>query len=69
MDGIDWMQKVTGREYNDELFCEAVYNDMRLTSKWAEICMLNRTVPAPLDEKSIYSLYVFGVLEQSNKEV
>lgn len=68
MDGIEWLQKITGREYNDELFLEAVWNDMRSTSKWAEICMLNRAKPAPMDEKSIYSLYVFGVLEQSNKE-
>jgi benzoyl-CoA reductase subunit B len=28
--------------------------------------MLNRTVPAPLDEKSIYALYVFGTLQKSN---
>ncbi len=68
MDGIDWMQKVTGREYNDELFFQAVWNDIRSTSKWAEICMLNRAVPAPLDEKSIYSLYVFGTLQKSNGE-
>lgn len=28
--------------------------------------MLNRAVPAPLDEKSIYSLYVLGPLQKSN---
>ncbi len=66
LDGIEWMQKVTGREYNDELFFEAAWNDIRSTHKWAEICMLNRAVPAPLDEKSIYSLYVFGTLQKSN---
>lgn len=68
MDGIEWLQKVTGREYNDELFLEAVWNDMRSTSTWAKICELNKARPAPLDEKSIYSLYVFGVLEQSNRD-
>lgn len=68
MDGIEWMQKITGRHYDDELFLEAVWNDMRSTSRWAQICELNKTRPAPLDEKSIYSLYVFGVLEQSNGE-
>jgi len=68
LDGIDWMQKVTGRTYNDELFFEAVWNDIRSTHRWAEICMLNRAVPAPLDEKSIYSLYVFGTLQKSNGE-
>jgi len=68
MDGIDWMQKVTGREYNDELFFRAVWNDIRSTNKWAQICMLNRAVPAPLDEKSIYTFYVLGTLQKSNGE-
>ena len=68
LDGIDWMEKVTNREYNDELFIEAAWTDIRSTNKWAEICMLNRAVPAPLDEKSMYSLYVFGTLQKSNKE-
>ena len=66
MDSIDWMEEVTGREYNDELFLEAAWNDIRSTHTWAKICMLNRAVPAPLDEKSIYSLYVFGTLQKSN---
>ncbi|MCK4614615.1 MAG: benzoyl-CoA reductase, bzd-type, subunit O [Thermoplasmata archaeon] len=66
MDSIDWMEEVTGREYNDELFFEAAWNDIRSTHTWAKICMLNRAVPAPLDEKSIYSLYVFGTLQKSN---
>jgi benzoyl-CoA reductase subunit B len=66
MDSIDWMEKVTGREYNDELFIEAAWNDIRSTHTWAKICLLNRAIPAPLDEKSIYSLYVFGTLQKSN---
>lgn len=65
LDSIEWMEKITGRTYNDELFFEACWNDIRLTHTWAKICMLNRTVPAPLDEKSIYSLYVFATLQKS----
>ena len=48
LDGIEWLEKVTGREFQDELFLEAAWNDIRSTYRWAEICMLNRTVPAPL---------------------
>ena len=66
MDGIEWLEKVTGRKFDDELFFEAAWNDFRSTNKWAQICMLNRAVPAPLDEKSVYSLYVFGTLQKSN---
>lgn len=68
LDSIEWMEKVTGRTYQDKLLIEAAWNDIRSTHTWAKICMLNRTVPAPLDEKSIYSLYVFGTLQKSNKD-
>jgi benzoyl-CoA reductase subunit B len=68
LDGIEWLEKVTGRKYDDEKLIEAVYNECRLTSTWAEICLLNATVPAPLDEKSMHSLYVFGTLRKSDKE-
>ncbi len=56
LDGIEWMEKITRRTFQDELFFEAAWTDIRSTHTWAKICMLNRTVPAPLDEKSIYSL-------------
>ncbi|MFQ6617802.1 MAG: benzoyl-CoA reductase, bzd-type, subunit O, partial [Fidelibacterota bacterium] len=68
-DGIEWMEKVTGREYDDAKLIEAVYNHCRTTSLWAEICTLNKSVPAPLDEKTMYSLYVLGTLHKSSKVV
>ena len=67
LESIEWMEKVTGREYNDELFIEAVKNEMRSTSLWAEICTLNKAKPAPLDEKTMYSLYVLATLSKSSK--
>ena len=63
-----WYQNVSELKGGDVLFFEAVWNDIRSTNKWAKICMLNRAIPAPLDEKSIYSLYVFGTLQQSKRE-
>ena len=68
-DGIEWLEKVTGREYNDDLLIEAVYNECRATSVWAEICNLNKAIPAPLEEKTMYSLYVLGTLAKHSKEV
>ena len=68
-DGIEWLKKTTGREYNDDLLIEAVNNECRATSVWAEICKLNMTTPAPLDEKTMYSLYVLGTLEKHSKVV
>ncbi len=67
-EAIEFMEKVTGRTYDDEKLIEAVKTDCRSTSKWAAICCLNKNVPAPLDEKTMYSLYVFGTLSKAKKE-
>jgi benzoyl-CoA reductase subunit B len=69
LDGIDWLEKVTGRTYDDNKLIDAVYNECRATSLWAEICTLNKAVPAPLDEKTMYSLYVLGTLMKHSKIV
>ncbi len=66
-ESIEWMEKVTGRKYDDELLIKAVKNEMRSTSLWAEICTLNKAVPAPLDEKTMYSLYVLATLSKSSQ--
>jgi benzoyl-CoA reductase subunit B len=68
-DGIEWMEQVTGRKYDDNKLIEAVKNECRSTSLWAEICTLNKAVPAPLDEKTMYSLYVLGTLMKHSKIV
>ena len=68
MDGIEWMETVTGRKYDDEKLIQAVYDECRATSLWAEICTLNKAIPAPLDEKTMYSLYVLGTLMKHRKE-
>jgi benzoyl-CoA reductase subunit B len=68
-EGIEWLEEVTGREYNDELLIRAVKNEFRSTSLWAEVCCLNKAVPAPLDEKTMYSLYVLNTLQKSSGEV
>lgn len=68
-DAIEWMEKVTGRKYDDELLIEAVNNECRSTSVWAGVCALNKAVPAPLDEKTLYSLYVLGTLSKHSREV
>jgi benzoyl-CoA reductase subunit B len=68
-DGVEWMEKVSGRKYDDERLIKAVNDECRSTSVWAEICTLNKHVPAPLDEKTMYSLYVLGTLSKHSQEV
>ncbi|BBO77823.1 hypothetical protein DSCW_52400 [Desulfosarcina widdelii] len=67
-DSIDWMTEKTGREYNDELLGDAVYNEIMCTSKWAKCCELNKNIPAPMDEKSMFAFYVIHVLRRHTKE-
>jgi benzoyl-CoA reductase subunit B len=67
LDSIDWLVKTTGREYRDDLLKKAIYNHMRSTSFWARTCELQKNVPAPLDEKSMYSLYALGTLGKASQ--
>jgi benzoyl-CoA reductase subunit B len=66
-DSIDFVEKVTGRKCDDELLIRAIKNEMRSTSRWAQICELQKAVPAPLDEKTMYSLYVLAILHKSSQ--
>ena len=66
-DAIEWMEKITGRKYDDEKLIEAVRNDTKSTVLWARICELTKAIPAPLDVKSMYSLYVIMALERHKK--
>jgi benzoyl-CoA reductase subunit B len=68
-EGIEWLQKVTGRKYDDEKLIQAAQNYFESTSLWAEICVLNTAIPAPMDEKMMYSLYVFSALHKAHREV
>jgi len=67
-EAIEGMEKATGRKYRDDLLIEAVRNEFRLNSTWAEICALNKHIPAPLDENTMRGIYVLGTLDKSNKE-
>ena len=67
LDGIEFLEKSTGRKFDDEKFLKAVKNEMRSTSRWADICALNKAKPAPLDEKTMYSLYVLATLSKSSQ--
>lgn len=67
-EAIEWMCKVTGREYDDEKLIEAIKNEFLTQSLWGEVALLNQNVPAPLDQKTLFSLYVIGILIRHTKE-
>src|SRR3989337_1127344 len=68
-EAIVWMEKITGRTFNDEKFIQGVINESESTSLWAKVCMLNRAIPAPLDEKTILSFYILAVLGRPRQDV
>lgn len=58
LEGIELLEKTLGRKFDDELFIEAYNNELSSLSLWSEICTYNQAIPAPLDEKSIFSLRI-----------
>lgn len=57
-EAIEWLKKVTGRDFDDERFVKAVENSFEASKLWAEVCNYNKHIPAPLDQKSIFTFYV-----------
>jgi benzoyl-CoA reductase subunit B len=55
-EAIVWMEKTTGRKYDDEKLIEALKNEWDCMVLWARICLLNQAVPAPLNFRQLWSL-------------
>ena len=67
-EGINWLQRITGRDYSDELFAKAVRNEIKVLVLWGNICALNRHVPAPLDERRLIALFPPAVVDRTTDE-
>ena len=55
-ESIEWMEKVTGKKFNDEAFVHGVRNEWEVSVLWAKIADLNKNIPAPLDIRMLSSL-------------
>src|SRR5512137_208426 len=66
--GIDWLQRVTGRDFSDELFVKAVRNEIKVLVLWGNICALNMHSPAPLDERRLIALFPPAVVDRTTDE-
>ncbi len=64
MDSVEWMEKVTGRTFDDEKAIEAMRNYFRNEALWGEVCLINGAVPAPLDIKSMFALMPISMLRR-----
>lgn len=67
-DAIEWMEKVSGRPWDDEKFIQGVVNNAEAVNLFSQVLMLNRAVPAPLDMKSLLSLYLPAALVRQTSQ-
>jgi len=67
-EAIEWMEKVTGKRFDDETFVHKVRNEWETTILWAKICELNKNIPAPLDIRMLSSLSAAPFLNRSSDE-
>lgn len=55
---IQWLEKFTGRPYDDGKFIEACANAYRSRALWGEVIQLNGAIPAPLDYKLLLPFFM-----------
>jgi len=67
-DHIEQLERITRRTFQDELLFEAADTYFENVTLWGKICKLNQNIPAPMDEKSMFALYVLAALNKTSKE-
>jgi len=67
-EGIRWLERVTGREFSDELFTKAARNEIKVLVLWGNICALNRHAPAPLDERRLIALFPPAMVDRTTDQ-
>ncbi|MBM2831014.1 MAG: Benzoyl-CoA reductase, bzd-type, subunit [Dehalococcoidia bacterium] len=67
-EAIEWMKKLTGRDYDDQKLIEAARNEFKSSALWGEVLVCNQAIPAPLDQRQIFTLYILSLLRRQEKE-
>jgi benzoyl-CoA reductase subunit B len=55
-EGIEFMEKATGRKYDDERLIEGTINEWDCMLHWARISKMCQNIPAPADLRQLWSL-------------
>lgn len=66
---IEWMEKITKREYKDELLVEAAKREWATSIEWSKLCDLQKSIPAPLDYRLLNSLAALLVTSKHREGV
>ncbi|MBI4296084.1 MAG: 2-hydroxyacyl-CoA dehydratase [Chloroflexi bacterium] len=67
LEEMEWLEKITGRKFNDEIYIENVRSTIRLKALAGDVYCLNQAIPAPLDQKSLYSFFTLGQLVRGDQ--
>ncbi len=65
---IDFLEKTTGRKFDDEDYIETAKSSIRIQGLMGDTLACLQHVPSPLDQKSLFSLIVLGTLVRSQQE-
>jgi benzoyl-CoA reductase subunit B len=69
-DAIEWLEKFTGREYDDEKLIKGFMNAKRSLALWSQITELNNNIPAPLSLNMMHTLMAPAItMKTKNKAV
>lgn len=67
-ENIEKAKKITGREFHPELLIEGTKNELETLKLFAEICVLNKAIPAPLCGRDLVSLTLIKTVMDHTKE-
>ncbi|MFC2010019.1 2-hydroxyacyl-CoA dehydratase [Chloroflexota bacterium] len=68
MEAIEWLEKQTDQEFDDETYIETTKSSMRVMAMRGEVIEYLQTIPTPLDQKSLYSIFILGGLVKTQQE-
>ncbi len=68
-DAIAWLEDTVGQPFNDEKFVEGVKNEWECRRLFGKVCVLQQTIPAPLDLRSLEFLGAPRLLMSHKREV
>jgi benzoyl-CoA reductase subunit B len=67
-EAIEKVKKITGREFHPDTLIEATKNELETWKLFAQVCELNKAVPAPLCARDLISLTLVKTVMAHTKE-
>lgn len=69
LDAIEWVEKHTGKKFDDEKFIDGVHNTINNQILWERVCELTKNIPSPMSGRQSLSLHAPVTTMARSKEV